>query len=71
MWSFRFLKSSAVFSGIPAYARITMFGSFMSTTISPGSPGGSGRSVPGCTTLTSNPGLASPHDPGFSTPGGT
>src|SRR5665647_2872051 len=37
--SLRLRKSSAVFSGIPAYARITMLGIFMSTTISPGTPG--------------------------------
>ena len=32
---------------------MTMFGIFMSTTISPGVSGGSGRSVPGSTIVTS------------------
>ena len=43
---------------------MTMFGILMSTTISPGVPGGTGRSVPGSTTLTSNPGVATPQLPG-------
>ena len=48
-----------------------MLGIFMSTTISPGERGGTGRSVPGSTTVTSKPGVATPQLPGRAgTPGG-
>ena len=40
-----------------------MLGTFMSTTISPGVSGGTGRSVPGSTMVTSYPGLARPQLP--------
>ena len=50
---------------------MTMLGIFMSTTISPGVPGGSGRSVAGSTTETSKPGVETPQLPGRAgAPGG-
>jgi hypothetical protein len=51
---------------------MTMLGMRISTTISPGVPGGSGRSVAGSTTLTWKPGVDTPQLPGRGgAPGGT